>query len=1120
MSIPVNTQNTFNFSIRRSDFMGRFDSYDEEDYHSFYLNKSQIENSTGGTVKLTGFTGDIDLFLFDGSSLIYKSIESSGDEEIKFVKWSEVNNDMVEIRVYGNTSSDDYNGYVYFTPLNASNASNTNQEFGDANPIDFGFLNPNQTSSEVVINMSNTDDGAVNNVGETAEIYHVDTWANNSQAGTYEFLVPHFAEKVKAKIEWTGGTRYNFSLSDVNNQLFGMSNEKYNNANKTGSIQEEFIVVTSPSINQTNDGYWNITVLNTSAIDGNYNVTAYIWMPESGWFESSFTNGFDFNSSGSANSSLDVSFNITVPELNLINGVYEGFLLYNNTEGWRLKVPFGFKVKAGMLLLNSGNLSTSTYTLKDNIGFDRLGSGAIVLNITYNNTGDYTIYYNETNSSNKLYYNSTNYIDFVVDSLPGDGSKIDNGTSGTMDIRILINTSNTKDIQGTYTGNITFNTTEANVTSSSYPFNTYVFIMKVVLNDDLTINITDVVPAMVNDPASPPNITTKVQVKLANGTIVSKSGLMYLENFTSVKLIEGNVSRQYTLVNLSQGDPGGTCPSGQNYCYVNGTLGTSAVGGQYKAYITAQVNTSQIADGNGKRILTGVYTTPNPLIVVNDTGIKIYGTTDPGSFFEGVTIVYTLTLRNYGNVDADDLQVRFDKIACPVTVTRNTNIANTNCSGAGAGNVSATDWKMDLPKYSSLCKVSWNLEGDTVEEDESCSNAKVKVITSHSSFGDITGIAITVKNNVSGTSDPPATTPPTVAECDDDTDCAETEICQTGSCVTLSCSGGYVKNHNCYKYADEFSITNYEEKVYILQGSSNSTKVTVKNNGYYTRTTKFSVVTNITGMTTEVSPTSYSLGSGKSGVFTINFSLSNVTEVGFHKITVKAYASDNESIHKTQDITLAVQPLEETKKMINQTWIDLEALFNSLLSQFNQIPSSSETNYTIANRTYTRLLNMFEDIGEKIKAGNYMEAYSLLKEANSSIVEFEQQIKQLIGGGITLDLLTMIAIAAVVIVIGGFLAYLLLPAKKGYHPMFGYKPKGKASITGRLKNLFSHFKKIKHLGRQRRLVEFEKRVPVEKEKPSTLPGKKSYMEGYERQEGFGLSYDKKKLKLKKKWFEK
>lgn len=1113
VSIPLNPQNTFNFSIRRASFMGSFDDYDEEDYHSFYFNKSQVENSTGGTVKLTGFAGDIDLFVFDGSSLIYKSIKSSGNEKINFVKWSEVNNDMVEIRVYGNTSSD-YDGYVYFTPLKAANSSNPSQEFGDANPVDFGFLDPNQTSSEVVINISNTDDQAADNIGETAEIYHVDTWLNQNQAGTFEFLVPHFAEKVKAKIEWTGGTRYNFSLSDVNGQLFGMSNVKYNNANKTGSAQEEFVIVNPSSINQTNDGYWNITVLNTSAIDGDYNVTAYIWMPESGWFESSFTNGFDFNKSGSSNSSLDVSFNITVPETDLINGSYEGFLLYNNTEGWSLKVPFGFEVKAGMLLLNRGNMSTSTYKIYDNIGFDRLGSGAIALNITYNNTGGYPIYYNTTNSSG-LYYNSTNYIDFVIDSLPGDGTKINNGDSGTMDIRILINTSKTKDIQGTYTGNITFNTTEENATSSSYPFKTYVFIMKVVLNDDLTVNITDVTPGMVKDPESPPNITTKVQVKLANGTVISKSGLMYIENFTNVKLIEGNVSKTYELVNLSQGNPGGTCPSGQYYCYVNATLATAAVGGQYKAYVRAQVNTSQLTGGNGKRTLSGVYTTPNTFVVVNDTGIKIYGDPDPGSFYEGVTIVYTITVRNYGNLDADGLQIRFDKIACPVTVSRNSNLENTNCSPS-AGNVSATDWKINLPKYSEMCKLSWNLEGDSVEEEESCSNAKVRIITDHSNFGDLTGIAITVKNNFSGTSDPPATTPPATVECDDDSDCSETEICQTGSCVTLSCSGGYVKNHNCYKYANEFSITNYEEKVYILQGSSNSTKATVKNNGYYTRTTKFSVVTNITGMTAEVSPTSYSLGSGKSGVFTINFSISNETEVGFHKITLKAYAGDNESIHKTQDITLAVQPLEETKRMINQTCLDMEDHFNSLASQFSQIPSSSETNYTIANRTYARLLNMFKEINEKIKAGNYMEAYSLMKEANSSIVEFEQQIKQLMGGGITLDLLTMIAIAAVVIVIGGFLAYLLLPAKKGYHPMFGFKPKGKASVTGRLKNLFSHFKKIKHMRRQKSLGEFERQIPVEKEMPSQLPGKKSYMKGYERQEGFGLSYDKKKLKLKKK----
>ncbi|MCK4336215.1 MAG: hypothetical protein KAW40_05850, partial [Candidatus Aenigmarchaeota archaeon] len=494
VSIPINPQNTFNFTGRYATFKGSFTAENEEDYHSFYFNTSHIENSTGGTIKLTGMTKDIDIFLFSGSSVLKRSInKNSEDEEIEFVPWP--SQEIMEIRVYGNNISD-YNGYIYFTPLGVANASDTNQEFNDTNPVNFGVLDPNQTSSEVLINITNIDDQSANDVGETSEIYRVDRWLNQNQAGTYWFLVPGFAEKVKIKVEWTANTTYNLFLRSVNNALMGNLSEKYKNANKTGSVQEEFVIVNS-SISESNDGYWNITVLNTSAINGSYNVTAYVWMPESGWFESDYTNGFDFNSSGGVNSSLNFSVNITVPELNLTNGTYEGFLRYNNTEGWKLNVPFEFQVKAGMLFMNNDNITSSTYTVRDNMGFDRLGSNAIVLNITYNNTGGYPIYYNETNSSNKLYLtsNTSNYIEFIVDQLPGDGSKINSNTNGTMDIRLLINTSKTNDFQGTYTGNITFNTTNATVNSSSYPFRTYVFTMSVILNDDLTVNISSLTPS-------------------------------------------------------------------------------------------------------------------------------------------------------------------------------------------------------------------------------------------------------------------------------------------------------------------------------------------------------------------------------------------------------------------------------------------------------------------------------------------------------------------------------------------------------------------------------------------------------------------------------------------------
>jgi len=276
-------------------------------------------------------------------------------------------------------------------------------------------------------------------------------------------------------------------------------------------------------------------------------------------------------------------------------------------------------------------------------------------------------------------------------------------------------------------------------------------------------------------------------------------------------------------------------------------------------------------------------------------------------------------------------------------------------------------------------------------------------------------------------------------------------------------------------------------------------------------------------LTRSVTPTSYSLGSGNSGVFTVDFSVSNTTTIGYYTVTLKAYTNEDSNVYATKDIVIAVEPLEQTKEQINQTYDDFKSTFASISASFNLIPPNSEANYTIANRTYYRLLNILQDIENKLKLGNYLEAQSLLEEANSSLVSFKEEVNQIAaGGGLLLpgvNLLTLVAIILVIVVIGGFLAYLMLPQKKrGFHPATGYIPKGKVSIGYKVKHLFSRLKmpKISKPAGQKSLSEFEKR-PQQPAQPAAAPAdKKTYMEGYHRLDQFPLSYDKEKFKEKKK----
>jgi hypothetical protein len=106
-------------------------------------------------------------------------------------------------------------------------------------------------------------------------------------------------------------------------------------------------------------------------------------------------------------------------------------------------------------------------------------------------------------------------------------------------------------------------------------------------------------------------------------------------------------------------------------------------------------------------------------------------------------------------------------------------------------------------------------------------------------------------------------------------------------------------------------------------------------------------------------------------------------------------------------------------------------------------------------------------------------------------------------------------------VIGAFLAYLLMPSKKGYHPVLGYVSKEKVSITHRITHVFS---KLKLGGRQKSLGDFGRTaapsvqpVPsVATARPeSNQPEKRTYMDGYHKLDQFPLAYDKNKFKEKK-----
>jgi hypothetical protein len=1123
VNIPVNPANTF-YEPNSTAFVKGTILSNSNLTHKYYFNTGLVQNLTGVTINLSGQTEDIDLYLFNSTgTLLARSVENgSANEEIN--SRLPATPDVWSFWIVGNTvNATNYLANMYFTTLNVINGTGQNVNY----TVNFGSLDAaNNQSTQVNITLNNTDTRAWNGVSEKSEIYRTDVWNNRSAAGDYYFLVPSFATKLKVKIEWKGGTRWTISLNDSNANFWGNSSRKYLTGNLTNTTEEESVLYTG-AINTNNDGLWKITIGNLTAAADNYNVTAqvWVWVDSAAWLNSTFPlSGFNFNPAGAAqNTSLNVSLKINLPLPNITKGNYSGFVDYYYPGQWNTRIPISFTVKAGTLFINNSLYSVNE-TKYDNRGFNRIGVGALWTNLTLNNTGDEDVYFANFTSNGVLSVDGTHNMSFTVQ---WPSNLIPAGSSATINISTTINTTNTDNTLGLYTGYILLNTTNSTSSnSSSYPFDSLFIYLNVILSRYVNVSVTGITPIWIATPANATNMTFNVSVLLANGTKISTNTWLNQSNFNA-NMVEANASLTTSaLTGLTNSAGSGTwsvvCPvdasNPQQICAVNGTLASGVQGGIYYGTAGVTINTTNLG-GTGES-LTGSSARSATLVTINDTGVKITGDTITASLYVDQTEFYRANITNYGPLPADNVAFSFNKGSCPVTAQIQP--SGSNCMAANqVQGASSSIWNASIPAYmegSTNCTLVWKITATAVTDYCTMS---ISVVSAHSNYGSLLAYVEVLANTTSGS---PGAQQGQQQSCTSNITCPDTQYCRVNVCTSLTCLTGWTASgHKCNPTAGTLNITDYTEKIYILQGSSNSSKVTVKNMGGVSYTVKLDVTNTFAGLTPGVSPSSYTLGGGNSGIFTVSFNVSSTAEIGLHTVTIKTYANENASIYKTKDVTVVVLPLEETKAAINQSEIDLKNMFANITAIFNAMPPSAEANYTLTNRTYTRLLNMFQDIESSIRSGDYLTANSLLKDANSSLAEFKQQVSQLSSagaGGLLAPLgvfgstVTLVAIFVVIIVIGSFLAYLLLPSKKGgFHPSIGYVPKEKASMTSKLKHLFS---RARQPGSQKSLAEFE-RKPIVPATAATAkpPDKKTYPEGFNRLDQFPLSYEKDKFKEKK-----
>lgn len=1015
--IPITADNTLNTTYYNASFRGTMAINDS--YHSFYFNATELtENVTNLTIALTELDDDVDIFLFDDSSNLQgRSIEkNTNDESIMDISLP-TSPAMWEIRVYGNVSTpSSYIGYIYYSTLNITNIT---YPYETVSSLNFGDLDPNTTYPTTWKNytLKNEDDRVLSNVNEYSEVYHVDTWTSeNTEKDFVNLLVPNFTQKMKVKIEWSNVTDWNLYLTDPSGRLIGSSLNKFANSNKTNATREEFIVFSGP-FNSTNEGFWNISVRNVTntTIQSNYNVTVYLWIDASSLVSSNYLSNHDFNSTAN-NNSYNVSLNLTIPEREVLDGIYEGYLKYNNTEGWITRLPISFNISAGTLIINE-SLENSTIRLTDNIGFNK----TLILNITFNNTGSYPIYYTNTTSNFTLTKDTDSNISFSVDDWPSN--PISPGSSGMINISFNISTNLTRNDNGIYRGWIFFNTTNTTLNSSSYPYKTFNLSLEINLTNRLDVRIIDIRTLdsnnWIENTTGPENITLVTRVYLINGTQLGDTDdtgyvqTLYIENFTSASIYEHNyTSYTSTLTTRSQQDLTGTdwlCSGTPLLCYVNYTAAAAIKGGRYNVSLTVTWNT-------GESTLTGTGIS-NDTLIIKDTGLELTRLTPSNEDFtidEGANVTYfNVSVINYGPIPTSGGTITFSNNSCAAEIDPWT--AGSNCTSTESG-TSLTS--LTVPgNATGVCIFVWKITSSN--DVSSTVDCDYTVTTSNTSFNSLSG-EITVRHVSSGTTD------------DDSSSSSSSSSGTTTGDTTSTVSGT----------TDYVDIIDYPTSISIEQGGSKVEAVTVNNTNKTLSQNVLLDIANLDSSWYSINPsTTVKLKRAESYTFEVTFNIPNNATVGDYSGKFNATGlymfKTITKIYDTvlKDFTLKVTPGEALKSEIESKLSSYTNDMNALEQQINE-SKSQNYNTSEVESLFDQLKTKIDQANDYVDSGDYTSAYNLLDDIASLINQTKDGLTGLspITGKVTAGdwwSWGKWVIIVVVVVVVSVIGYMLWPTRLG-----------------------------------------------------------------------------------------
>ena len=941
LDLPISSNSTLNRSTGVANFGGSTAKMpvNATTYHSYWFNatsgNSDIPNATSVVVNLTDSSPsqDIDLFLFDSSgNLLAQSVNTSTYEWLTY-SYLPSSNQMYEIRVYGNTSSNSgisYNGYVIFSTLNATSSSSPNQQISS---INFGN-NLNATNTTTVnLLLTNAGNITLTNVTESKELAFVQRFTN-SGSQNITFLVPSsLASRVKVDLNWTGSSNYTSNIYKPDGTAVMSTYKNYLYANKTNATQEVFNETTDIG---TTSGYWRIDVRDKTSATDSYNLTTFVYVNASNWISSNYTtmSFSQFNQSS-------VQINLTVPNETL-DGTYEGFVQYQALSGAALRIPVSATTKAASLVVNK-SISSSTVQIDENIGANITRT----LNVAINNTGSYSLPFTMTNSSGRLNLtgDNTKYINFSYDYPP---TPLTSNYNGTFNITFTINTNQTGDSQGVYTGWITF------VTNDSHPYQNFTLNLNVNLTNYLASSVNSISTLdgnLMTSGTSQENITVNFSLTYVNGSGLENPYSMGASSFAAAWLDSANTSfRVPTTGNLTVSNGSNPIYSGGLYG-LNLTIPENQVGGFYETHIIANYTKNSISYST--EINSG---SARKYLIINNTGL-LMSTNASGCSFGSSCNSNTISL-DPGN--ATTIYVNVSNFG-PLTSAGNNIMFNESCSGWYNSSVSYTGCPSTsfVPTgNSTTCIVSWTI---TAATNTSGASACTGNVIGYGYWYNLYGVNITVAvNSLTSSSN-----------------------ASTGSSSLPSNLSTAVANY--------LNISSYSSMVYVTQGKTNTSTVVVKNTNRTKTQTVSLTVDNINSSWVSVTPSSSTLAPLENNTFSVVFSVLNDTEVKDYSGKFTA-TSSYASVYK--NFTLRVLPGEAKKIEINMSLNEYKLNYTKFSEEIN-VSKAEGLNTTVAEAKLSLLKAKIDAAQSYIDKGDYFSANSLLPEIKSLIADVSNEILKL-----------------------------------------------------------------------------------------------------------------------------